>query len=77
MTERITDRFHATDSNGGEYTVIEYSDVIDVHAVNRPVAQVSGVVHYRLEDGTPIQRIDADTFMNLSREDLPLIHRAK
>lgn len=74
-----TDRFPATDSDGGEYTVVQYTDFISCPTAGASglTEEMVGQVQYRLADGTDLHSIDADTFANLSREGLPLIHRAK
>jgi hypothetical protein len=51
------------DEAGEENTVIEYQEVAERRSLNGPSEWVKlGPTTLRLEDGTPVNRIDDDTF---------------
>jgi hypothetical protein len=63
-TERhATNKYEAVDDYGNEYTIIEYQEVGERRAIGKPVEWVKmGSITFRLDDGTPINRINDTTF---------------
>lgn len=58
-----TDEFTAVDDDGNVYTVIEYQEVMERRSVNKPSEWIkTGPRWFRLDDDTPVNQIDADTF---------------
>jgi hypothetical protein len=58
-----TDEFVAVDDDGTEYMIIEYQEVIEQRAIDKPLEWIkAGPRWYRLRDGTPVNYIDGNTF---------------
>jgi hypothetical protein len=56
---RQIDRFTVTDDRGNEYTVVEYRNVTETRSLKWRSA---GPSWFGLSDGTPVGKIDDETF---------------
>ena len=63
--DRETARFRASYANGETATVIELTTFSRFTPVNQPPQTLKGMRHYELDDGTPVNWIDDDTFKNV------------
>ena len=66
---RRTGQLIAEDKNGKRYTIIEYTTFHDISNPKEPDKWISGLKGYKLEDGTPINKLndtefEADIFGN-------------
>ncbi len=64
--DRETARFGVSYANGGTATVVEFTTFARFTPVNQPTQTLKGKRHYQLDDGTPVNWIDDDTFENVS-----------
>jgi hypothetical protein len=56
-------QFDAVDDDGNEYTIIEYQEMMEQRFREKPSQWTrTGPSWLRLDDGTPVNQIDADTF---------------
>jgi hypothetical protein len=57
-----TAEFRATDENGDEYTIYEYQEVGERRSMEKTEWIKMGPPIWRLDDGTPVNKVDDDTF---------------
>ncbi len=60
--EREFERFDAKADDGSIYTVIGYQQFIEARTVDQPTQWLKGMKHYELDDGSPVNYVDAKTF---------------
>ena len=61
--EHGTNEYEAVDDDGNEYAIVEYQEVAERRAIGKPVEWVRlGPSTFRLDDRTPINRVDENTF---------------
>lgn len=62
--EHAVKEYDARDDDGEEYVIIEYQEVMERRTVGNPNVEwvKTGPSTFRLDDRTPVNRIDADTF---------------
>ena len=68
---RQVDEFKVTDYQGNEYTLVEYRNVAQTRSLKW---LADGASWFGLSDGTPVDKIDADTFRIATSDTVLLRH---
>ncbi len=59
---RVSRKFDAFDDQGNRYAIVEYQELIESQALGRPPEWIKGMKRLELDDGSPVNFKDENTF---------------